>query len=732
MKGSREKDARAVPELSEDRFRMMIEMTNEGIWSLDSDLKTDYVNSAMCRKLGYSKEEIIGRELTDFLFEEDREEFRAKQKDRYIGSDYRREQRLRKKNGEELWTLVYGTPLKDAQGSFQGVFAMVSDITELKRAEFSHMESVRNLDEAQRIANIGSWELNLLNGRLRWSREVFRIFELDPSGFTASYEGFLNVIHPEDREMVDEAYTTSVTNRTPYDIRHRLLMPDGRIKWVRERCETYYDKQGKPVRSAGTMQDITQTKAAEDQLNSARRLFETIVENVPNMIFMKRASDLSFEFLNHAGEQLVGMSRDKLIGHSDYDFFPKEQADFFTSQDREVLGRNEMVDIPEEKLDTPQGTRILHTKKVAIRDAQGRPQYLLGISEDLTERKQTEANLLEKESQYRMAIETSPNGFYILDMRGRLIEVNQAYAQLTGYSRDELLNMTITDLDADDTDAVVQAKFSEVISNGGYARFEKVHKKKDGTRFPVEIIGSYSADHGGRFYVFITDLTKRRLAEQELLKAREAVYRDVLIREVHHRIKNNLQGIIGVLRMGEMANRPVGETISDAISQIQSISILHGLQGRTGDSMVNLCDLATAIAANGEQMWNRSVNLDIPQGWIARTLVESETVPVALILNELIANAIKHGAAKEAIRLSLDEMPGKAAVIISIYNTGILPAEFGLDKPESLGVGLQLVASLMPGAGASLCWKQEGDRVLTRLELDAPVVSLSGNNCRLQ
>ena len=712
--------------ISDERFRMMIEMTNEGIWSLDANLKTDFVNAALCRKLGYTEEEMLSRQTSDFLFDDDKERFQAELRQRLGGSGYKREQRLRKRNGEELWFMVHGTPLRDAQGNFQGVFAMLSDITDLKRTERALAESVHNLDEAQRIANIGSWELNLVNGHLRWSREIFRIYECDPSSFVASYEGFLNIVHPDDRKMVNEAYTNSVADRTPYDITHRLLMSDGRVKWMRSRCETYYDELGKPVRSAGTSQDITQSKTAEDQLNSARRLFETIVENVPNMIFMKRASDLRFEFLNHAGEQLVGMSRDKLIGHNDYDIFPEEQADFFTSLDREVLARDEVVDIPEEAIDTPQGTRVLHTKKVAIRDELGRPQYLLGISEDLTERRQAQANLLEKESQYRMAIETSPNGFYILDMRGRLIEVNQAYAQTTGYKRDELLNMTITDLDADDNDAVVQAKFSDIISAGGYARFEKIHKRKDGTLVPVEIVASYSPDHGGRFYVFITDLTERRLAELDLQNARETAYRDVLVREVHHRIKNNLQGIIGVLRLGAISNRSLSEIIGDAINQVQSISILHGLQGRTGRTRVGLCELVASIAENGLQMWNCKILLDMPKDWHIYELTESEAVPVALILNELIANAVKHGTDNGEIQMNLRDTAGKHGVSISIYNGGELPPGFGLDKPEMLGTGLQLVASLLPRTGADISWEQNKNKIITCFSLDEPVIRQTG------
>jgi two-component system, cell cycle sensor histidine kinase and response regulator CckA len=114
---------------------------------------------------------------------------------------------------------------------------------------------------------------------------------------------------------------------------------------------------------------------------------EAIIENVPAMIFVKDAEHLRFERFNRAGEELLGMRREDLLGKNDYDFFPPEQAAFFQAKDREVLERGELLDIPEEPIDTPRGKRWLHTRKIPIRDDNGVPKYLLGISIDITEQK---------------------------------------------------------------------------------------------------------------------------------------------------------------------------------------------------------------------------------------------------------------------------------------------------------------------------------------------------------
>jgi light-regulated signal transduction histidine kinase (bacteriophytochrome)/signal transduction histidine kinase len=134
-----------------------------------------------------------------------------------------------------------------------------------KQAEQAMRLKEMHLEEAQRIAKVGSWDLNLLTGKLTWSNEVFRMFEIDNSQFGATYEAFLNVIHPDDRDSVNHAYTNSLLTHSPYEITHRLRMSDGGIKWVRERCESDFDKEGKPLRSVGTVQDITEWKQAEDE-----------------------------------------------------------------------------------------------------------------------------------------------------------------------------------------------------------------------------------------------------------------------------------------------------------------------------------------------------------------------------------------------------------------------------------------------------------------------------------
>jgi len=142
------------------------------------------------------------------------------------------------------------------------------------------------------------------------------------------------------------------------------------------------------------MMDISKRKEMEDSLREANNFLDTVLENIPDMVFVKDAHDLRFIRFNKAGEEILGYPREALIGHNDYDFFPQEQADFFTAKDHDVFASHSQVDIEQEPVQTKMGERWLHTKKIPVYD-QGKPKYLVGISEDITEKRKQQNAIMQ-------------------------------------------------------------------------------------------------------------------------------------------------------------------------------------------------------------------------------------------------------------------------------------------------------------------------------------------------
>lgn len=168
----------------------------------------------------------------------------------------------------------FNTLLLDADGRMTNMVSVGVDITQRQRAEDAVANSEQRLNEAQRIAQVGSWERNHVSGQLTWSDEVYRMFGVDPARFTASGDLFYGAVHPDDRDAVVAAFRQSLADRTPYQIEHRLLLADGRIKWVHERCQSEFDVDGKPVRSVGTVQDISERREWAQRLSTMNEQLE--------------------------------------------------------------------------------------------------------------------------------------------------------------------------------------------------------------------------------------------------------------------------------------------------------------------------------------------------------------------------------------------------------------------------------------------------------------------------
>lgn len=200
-------------------------------------------------------------------------------------------------------------------------------------------------------------------------------------------------------------------------------------------------------------------------------------------------------------------------------------------------------------------------------------------------------------------------------------------------------------------------------------------------------------------------------------------HRDTLVREVHHRIKNHLQGLIGLIAEQARQRPECGDCLNYVATQLRSVAIVHGLQSRQPNGDIRLCDMLDemVLAMQRSQSPSSRIELELQLERGSVRVAEDEAVPIALIANELLRNAAKHGGAEGDIRVTL--ATAADGVTIEVTNPGQLPPGFDFSGERGLGTGLTLIRALLPRRGASLAYSQSGGRAGCRLTLAPPVIS---------
>ncbi|WP_243544687.1 PAS domain S-box protein [Pseudodesulfovibrio tunisiensis] len=259
---------------SEAKYRTLVENLNEGIWRMDRDGFTQYVNWRMAAMLGYEVGEMEGRHMFHFMDQQAQDSFRRNRGEDNGAGEEGREYELLARGGERIFAHMAFSPVHDEAGEVVGEVASVTDITPRKLAFEALERSERVLAQAQAVARLGSWEWDFVEGRLTWSDEIYRIFGLEPGEISPSYATFLDIVHPDDRDRVGEAVNEVIGSGGVYSLDHRIVLRDGAVHVVHEQGNVHFDGSGRPVRMLGIVQDVTERKQAEEKLRKAKEVAE--------------------------------------------------------------------------------------------------------------------------------------------------------------------------------------------------------------------------------------------------------------------------------------------------------------------------------------------------------------------------------------------------------------------------------------------------------------------------
>ncbi|MEO7529878.1 MAG: PAS domain S-box protein [Sediminibacterium sp.] len=247
---------------SEARYKQIVENAHEGICIIDENNNNAFINQTLARMLGYEVEEMIGKSIFNSMAEEERISMAEHMAKRKSGISEQYEFKLRRKNGESVWTLIGTSPIiKD--NVYKGSLAMVLDITERKNKDLELLKLTSRLQLATRAANIGIWDRDIASDKLIWDKGMYLIMGVEPDNFMPTLKTLDSIIHPEDRERRNEEIQMALHDKKVYNIEFRILWPDKSLRYIKANGIVEHDDVGNAVRMIGTNQDITHEKIAE-------------------------------------------------------------------------------------------------------------------------------------------------------------------------------------------------------------------------------------------------------------------------------------------------------------------------------------------------------------------------------------------------------------------------------------------------------------------------------------
>lgn len=486
----------------------------------------------------------------------------------------------------------------------------------------------------------------------------------------------------------------------------------GEEYWDDTTITPFLNEMGKPYQYLSIKIDISERKNAEEELRKTYEFLDTVLENIPNMVFVKDIKELRFTLLNKAGEELLGLPKNELIGKNDYDFFPKEQADFFTAKDRESIQKNKLINIPKEEINTGNGKRYLHTKKIPVYNSKGLPVCLLGISEDITDRikheeeiKKINADLEQKviertqeivrnEQKFKQRLDKMMEGVQIIDFNWKYVYVNEAVANQGRYKTNELIGYTMME------------KYPGIENTEMFASLEMCMKERvsmflenefvypDGSKAYFEL--SIQPVQEGIF-ILSMDISARKKAEQEIQKLNENLEIKVTERtaqlasvnkelesfsySVSHDLRAPLRAISGYTKIlwedynekiDDEGRRLMNVVMNNANKMGQLIDDLLAFSRLGKQSVVktpiNMTSLITSLAEElKEQSSKKEIEIEIKP----LLNVHGDASMIKQVLINLISNAIKYSSKKEKSLIEIGSYKEKNASVFYIKDNGV-------------------------------------------------------------
>jgi PAS domain S-box-containing protein len=642
------------------------------------------------------------------------------------------------KSGFAFPIILHGTPVAilelfsvrriprdpNTMDAAQTIAFQLSQIVERERTQFSNA----------RLASIVEFSQDAIISRavdgtiLTWNLGAERLFGYSPAEMVGQS---IDLLLPFD--MRDDAMRLRaklMQGIALQDFETVRISKDGRRIDVSQCVSPIRDSSGVIVAVSNIMRDITGRKQAEREFQRQKKLLETIIDNLPVGIAVKDAHSLRYLLRNRLAHELTGISSTQAIGKRADEIFSPELAELIHASDMDALASSGAVMASPMVVHSSTG-RIVRNLKVPVPDEAGRYAYLVGILDDVTDIEKAQADLRRSERRLSQLISMSPVVIFSFSPKRPFCAtfVGENVAALLGWRTSDFTDDSSfwSEHIHPDDQANAQAVVSRIVLDGKY-RCEYRFRHKDGGWRWMRDEGRTVFDEGGATYEAIgswTDVTSEHVVT-EMRVQRALLQRDTLVREVHHRIKNSIQGVIGLLRRKSKTNPRSAPAIHEAVMQLQTIAMVYGLEGKASNGPLSLAAMLDSICGLAGNLAGDDVARTY-QSKLQQPLhiAVEEAVAVAVALNELIFNALKHQASnvgQKKVRIALREDADIAE--IRITNCGRLPPDFDFQQGRGVNEGLDLVKVLLLQPGSDVVFNSLDGEVEVVLNLRPPLLAV--------
>ena len=557
---------------SRELLQKTFESQPDAIFVLDAEIPPRIVdcNRAAKSMFGYARQELLGRTTPVLHVSEAMlEQFQGELYPSIIqqGSFHFADFQMRRKDGTIFPTEHTVVPLKTEEGARIGWVSVVRDISKRKAAE----EALRESENRYRALYEDNPSMYFTMDEKGTVLSV-NSFGAEQLGYTVEElvgQPVLDVFHPEDREAVRDQFTRCL--RSPMEVARwefRKVRKDGSVLWVKEAARAVRGSDGKSVVIV-VCEDINERKRAEEELFSSRQMLQLVLDNIPQRIFWK---DRHSVYLGcNKALALDGGYHDpsELIGKTDYETAWAPTADLYRGDDRQVMETGVPKLNYEEPQIKPDGSQAwLRTSKVPLRDKEGRVIAVLGMYEDITERKQAE----EERVRLVTAIEQSAEAIFMTDTDWIIHYVNPAFERTSGFRRTEILGQPVCSLESDKHDKPFYDNIREALSRGEVWSGRVINKRRDGTFYQAEATVSPVRDQSGAVINYVAihrDITHEVMIETQLRHAQKTEAIGTLAGGIAHDFNNILAAIIGFTEMA-LSKVPEESPVRDDLEHIFS------------------------------------------------------------------------------------------------------------------------------------------------------------------